>query len=101
MGTFGCKIHLDALSQLRGADANDIVLASVVGRGSAEDLGADLLLVYIRAAVDQRLAANIEQKIPQSGGPFEVRTACNAIDESAPLIHGRLIQALFRRSTRY
>src|ERR1700676_3771408 len=61
---FGRKVQLDALPQIRGGDANDIVLATVVVWRSLKDLDADLLLVYLRAAILQRLSANIEQKIP-------------------------------------
>ena len=51
MGAFGREIRLDALSQFRRVDANDVVLAAVVGRVSTEDFGAYLLLVDLRAAI--------------------------------------------------
>jgi len=80
MRAFGCEVQLDALSQLRGGNANNIVLAPVIGRRPSEDFGPDLLFVYLRAAVLEGMAAHEQQKLPQSSRPPELRTACNAIN---------------------
>jgi hypothetical protein len=95
MRAFGREIQLDALSQFGRVDPNDIVLASVVGGASSEDLRAYLLLMDLRAALFQRLAADVEQKVTESGRSPELRTRSHALDESAPLLDAWLIQAFF------
>jgi hypothetical protein len=97
MRAVGRKIQFDALSQLGGVDPNDIVLAPVVGRIPSEDLGADLLFMNFRAALFQRLAADIQQEVAESGRPLELGTASHTLDECAPFVDARPVQALFGR----
>src|ERR1035437_9016997 len=78
MRAFGREIQLDALSQFGRVDPNDIVLASVVGGASSEDLRAYLLLMDLRAALFQRLAADVEQKVTEPGRSTELRPRAHA-----------------------
>jgi hypothetical protein len=77
---FGREIQLDSLSQLCGGYANNIVLTSVIGRRSPKDFGTNLLFVDLRRAVLEGMTAHEQQKLSQSSGPPELRTACNAIN---------------------
>ena len=86
LGSFAGKVLLDPLPQLGRVDPDYIVLASVIGGRPAKYLGADLLLVDLRAARLQRLVAHVQQKIAQPGRSPELCTGCYAPDQSTPLV---------------
>ncbi len=91
VSAFGGEVQFDALSQFGSIYANDIVLASVIGGVSSEDLGADLLLMDLRAALFEGLASDVEEEVTKPGGSSDLRTGGYAIDESASLVNARLV----------
>lgn len=93
VSALGGEVEVDALSEFGGVDPDDVVLAANVGGRAAEDVGADLLLVNLGAAFDERLAADVEEKIPQPCRSSELLTRGNALDEISPFFdRGRIIE---------
>jgi hypothetical protein len=62
----GSEVGLDALSEFGCVDADDIVLASVVGGGAAKDVVADFLLVDLGATFFERLFTDVEEEIAEA-----------------------------------
>jgi hypothetical protein len=86
----GYKIGVDALSQLGGIDADNIVLAAVIRVGPAKNLCADLLFVDLRAPLPQRPLADIEQEIAQPRRAAELLAGGDTLDERAALFDAGL-----------
>jgi hypothetical protein len=54
-----CKVKLDPFSQLGRIDPDNIVGASVIGGGSSEYFGTNLLLMNLGPAILERLPSDI------------------------------------------
>jgi hypothetical protein len=89
MGAGRLKIELDAFAQLGGVDPDNIVGAAIVGDGTSEDFGANLLLVNLGPAILERLSSDIEEEVAQAGGAAEVGAGGDALDQRLPLLNAR------------
>ena len=81
IGPLGCEVSINALPQLRGVHSYYIVLASIVSRRSAEDLGPDLLFVDVVVAFFQRFAPHIKKKITQPSRTTEMFAGSHTFNE--------------------
>jgi hypothetical protein len=81
--TLSREVSLDAAAELGRVDADNIVLATVVTGGAAEDTNTDLLLVDLGSIGFQGLVTDIKKEVAEASRPSEVGAAGDAVDESA------------------